>query len=101
MLARPEIRSREHILMWLASKPPDEKFEWSNPNECPCGQYMYKDHHINDDSWAAYETLREMNMVASRHRSFGSLYRAMRQRWEDGNGEDQWEPGFGVEWMVK
>ena len=39
MLSRPEINTREHILLWLASKPADEKYDWGNPFTCACGQY--------------------------------------------------------------
>jgi hypothetical protein len=39
MLSRPEIGTREHILLWLASKPPREKFVYESVKECACGQY--------------------------------------------------------------
>jgi hypothetical protein len=38
MLARPEIATREHVLMWLAAKDANERFEWLS-GDCPAGQY--------------------------------------------------------------
>lgn len=31
--------AREHIKLWLSSRPPREKFYWSDYGECVCGQY--------------------------------------------------------------
>jgi hypothetical protein len=39
MLSRPEVGTREHILLWLAGKDPDAEYQWENPQHCPCGQY--------------------------------------------------------------
>ena len=39
MLARPEVGSKEHILLWLAAQPQDKKFSYMTPSACACGQY--------------------------------------------------------------
>lgn len=39
MLARPEIGSREHMLLWLASKDPNETYNWRTSKQCACGVY--------------------------------------------------------------
>jgi hypothetical protein len=37
-LARPEVGTREHVLMWLATKNENQTYEWLS-GECPAGQY--------------------------------------------------------------
>jgi hypothetical protein len=81
MLARPEVGSKEHILLWLATKPPGEEFEWRDTNTCACGQYAYGD-HSGIGAWSEHQTLREMNQEAFHHHSFGSLYQAMLLLWK-------------------
>ena len=39
MLARPEIGSREHIILWLAIQPADETFPWNKADDCVCDRY--------------------------------------------------------------
>jgi len=84
MLARPEINSAEHILLWLASKPPQQRYRWPNRHSCACGQYWAK--HVDAEhpgSWAlrGSEALRLLNDIAfaCRPHTFGALHEAFAQ----------------------
>jgi hypothetical protein len=37
MLAKPEIGTKEHIVLWLSSKT--GPYDWVNVSVCACGQY--------------------------------------------------------------
>jgi hypothetical protein len=39
MLKRPEIGTKEHIILWLAGQPEHELFDWNHESTCACGQY--------------------------------------------------------------
>lgn len=99
MLSRPEIGSREHILLWLASKPEDKMFLWRHKDICACGQYSF-DCTGNALAWIDYmntKAIDDLNvagygLAVARSRStnnrverqepvrFGDLYREMRDR---------------------
>jgi hypothetical protein len=44
MLQRPEILTREHVLLWLSSKPTTETYDWM-ADDCPCATYT-KEHGL-------------------------------------------------------
>jgi hypothetical protein len=39
MLARPEPGTREHMLLWLASQPPEKTYPWALVTKCACAIY--------------------------------------------------------------
>ena len=80
MLARPEVGTKEHILMWLASKPADEVFNWHSTKHCACGQYA-ETFFYGLGCWSYNSALSEMNVVAFFIPTFGKLHEAMRERW--------------------
>jgi len=85
MLERPEIGSKPHIKLWVGSKDPKEKFDWSKQVDCACGQYS-REHYGADYDWLntpdIIPALRELNRIAqfcggcglSEGRTFGALY---------------------------
>lgn len=89
MLARPEIGSREHILLWLAGKPEDEKYNWHNHRQCACGQYSIE--MLNGTMrWQKYPNLDghgpqflcSLNYLAyCAPRTWGALYERARNAW--------------------
>lgn len=87
MLARPELGTREHILLWLARKDPTEKYEYELYEDCACGQYAREALGKSNLWWATFATfpagapLRELNYMASGHKTFGALYDHVRKRW--------------------
>jgi hypothetical protein len=90
MLARPEIGTRAHILLWVASKPPEEEYYWRDAQHCACGQYS-KEFYGEAGAWTVTNPLlpiHEMNGHASAvmnpHTScgtFGDLYRQLQLQW--------------------
>jgi len=83
MLARPEVKSAEHVLLWLASKPRSKRYIWRYVDKCPCGQYWTENvdaekpsgwtSHRNDKVWP----LHILNLIAQHCRpTFGDLYDA-------------------------
>jgi hypothetical protein len=86
MLARPEIGSKEHILLWLENKPPDEKYDWENYAECACGQYSRESLGKSNLWWIAYMAnpgcpMNDLNRVAFFYDTFGELLKAVRMQW--------------------
>ena len=87
MLARPEVGSREHILLWLAGKPADEMFNWKSSSRCACGQYSKK--YLNSEyAWISNPELSRMSDAVidvmdlrNAHCSFGVLYQTMLKKW--------------------
>lgn len=85
MLARPEIGSREHILLWLAGKPADEKFAYHNSQICACGQYS-SEHGNLCGIWIESKAVAEMDCAARAvsyhgYGTFGGLYKELSSRW--------------------
>lgn len=88
MLQRPEIGTREHILLWLASKPANESFYWLNPDICACGQYS-KEFFGDSQAWGGMTgPILHLNNIAGRLSSsiccpiyWGDLYDAARKAW--------------------
>jgi hypothetical protein len=90
MLARPEIGTKAHILLWLASKPPEESFYWRDWTVCACGQYSFA-HYGDSRQWTRVEPgapIHELNQMArwvtSRvdgYGKFGDLYRQAMMVW--------------------
>ena len=85
MLARPEIGSREHILLWLASQPKDRKYYWPCTTCCACAQYSEACGEPLS-FWVHTQPVIDMNAVArdvsgSKTGTYGKLYRALRKTW--------------------
>jgi hypothetical protein len=79
MLARPEVLSAEHILLWLAGKPPQQRYRWIDRATCACGQYW--EEYVNAErpgSWSRRggPALNQLNDIACHHRTFGALHQA-------------------------
>jgi len=81
MLSRPEIGSREHIMLWLASKDPRATYNWTCPFSCACATY-------SDDSygqryyWVNMLSLHDLNKLAYlRPWTYGALYKRARKAW--------------------
>ena len=87
MLARPEIGSREHILLWLAGKPADGTFDWNDPKKCAGGQYLYEStggwwtEYGRNGNEQNFDNLGALAAAACQHRTYGELYEAMRKQW--------------------
>jgi hypothetical protein len=90
MLARPEIGSKAHILLWLASKPPEEQFYWRDWTVCACGQYSFA-FYEDARAWTrqpATGPIHELNQMArwvsnrgTSYGRFGDLYRQALMVW--------------------
>jgi hypothetical protein len=87
MLQRPEILTREHIVLWLASKPADETYDWMLADEgCPCAIYT-REHGLAH--WSRCSELindvpgaPSLNKLArDGEKSWGSLYERAREAW--------------------
>jgi hypothetical protein len=66
MLSRPEIGTREHVLLWLGSKDPNARYQWEHPERCPCGQYR-REHRA--------EWINQLSVLAEQQpRTWGALY---------------------------
>jgi hypothetical protein len=79
MLARPEIGTKQHVILWLASKPVDETYDWCKGSECACGQYWGE--HVNKKfphMWRESPTMSWLNMLALDCKTFGELYQKAR-----------------------
>jgi hypothetical protein len=90
MLAKPEIGTREHILLWLSGKRPDEVFYWHEAADCACGQYA-KSFGLERE-WMKfltglvgrgdYPALSELNELAvMSDETFGDLYKSAEKAW--------------------
>lgn len=76
MLSRIEVGSREHILMWLADKDPQEGYDWLS-GFCPAAQYSreFGDEHIELN-------LNQLNDLARvEPHTFGALYERAEKAW--------------------
>jgi hypothetical protein len=85
MLARPEVGTREHILLWLASKPADATYAWADPFECACGKYS-REFLTYPTAWCGPgfipgAPLFELNSIARERANFGELYLVARDKW--------------------
>lgn len=87
MLARPELGTREHILLWLSSQPPEREYHWSDPQECACGTYARETMGKSNLWWAMYACqdgtpFAALNNLAFPHpRTYGVLYERARKAW--------------------
>ena len=87
MLARPEPGTREHILLWLDSKDPDEKYDWFSYANCACGCYAREALGKSNVWWIMNcvgmprVPLSELNILASHCETFGELASYARKRW--------------------
>lgn len=107
MLSRPEVNTKEHILLWLASKDAKEEFHWPNSRTCACAQYEAE--HGLSYSWIGpLAELNDIGEVLHYHKdkkerlrcllnggdpcslyefpgtnlTFGELYKAAREHWD-------------------
>jgi len=82
MLARPEIGTPAHILLWLAGKPADQEYNWSSYFDCACGQYSRE--HGMDVGRGWLDGLGPLNMEArERPWTFGALYERASKAWRE------------------
>ena len=85
MLARPEPNTREHILLWLSSKDPEEKYLWESYTFCACAAYARETMGLRDIRWAGEmypgSALGELNRMAMGLKTFGALYKRACERW--------------------
>jgi hypothetical protein len=92
MLARPEPGTREHMLLWLSSQNPDERYEWENTCRCACGRYARE--AMGKPNWWWGEQASRMldgsvgqafftlNSLAAIHpRTYGALHDRARRVW--------------------
>ena len=93
MLARPEVGTKEHVLLWLASKPPEETYIWEKGDICACGQYTTANADVKHNIhgyWARIPALCELNNLAcTEPRNFGALYERAYGAWS--HGGDVWD----------
>jgi len=88
MLARPEIGTREHIMLWLESKDPDEEYDWFSYARCACGQYAADGLGKSNLWWIINcvgmpkNPLSELNIMANYCKTFGELAKLVRERWD-------------------
>jgi hypothetical protein len=88
MLARPEPGTREHILLWLAGKDPNEKYDWKYATTCACGQYAREVFDMSNFAWTVFsmepegKPLFELNRIAATHDTFGALLEHARAAWQ-------------------
>ena len=61
MLQRPELNTREHIVLWLDGK--EGSFFWSDAQNCACGQYV-TEFKLAKDKWPG--PLGELNTIGGR-----------------------------------
>jgi hypothetical protein len=79
MLARPEVGSREHMLLWASGKPADQEYAWGSVKECACGQYSRDN---GSERWLFSENMGLLNRLAVEYpRTFGALYERMCKAW--------------------
>jgi len=81
MLSRPEIGTKEHILLWLASKDPQLEYSWRCPHGCAAATYC-----VENYDWAYHwidsDDLQEVSRKACpRPHTYGSLYQRMQKVW--------------------
>lgn len=88
MLARPEPGTREHMLLWLAGKAPDETYEYYSYADCACGQYARETMGLSNHRWAEElmgtskgRTFCELNRMAAQCATFGELYERAERAW--------------------
>jgi hypothetical protein len=82
MLARPEPGTREHILLWLASKDPNETYDWESYSKCACGTYVRECMSMSNFAWIAMPgPLVLLNNMAMRFKTYGDLYDYVHGQW--------------------
>ena len=87
MLARPEIGTRAHILLWLAGKDPKATYEWECYSLCACGQYARECAGKSNLWWTTVactpqgEPLFELNHLAQDAKTFGELHKRALAAW--------------------
>jgi hypothetical protein len=92
MLATPKAGTREHMLLWLAGKHPDERYVWESTSECACGRYARE--AMGKPNWwwtseAHYrlagstgQAFTQLNNLASHApRTYGALYERALAAW--------------------
>lgn len=88
MLARPEPGTREHILLWLASQPPEREYRWRNTIECACGIYAREAMGKSNLWWTVqthieYSPFSKLNILAMPFpHTFGALYERAQAAWK-------------------
>jgi hypothetical protein len=90
MLARPEIGTKAHILLWVASKPPKEEYYWRDGYQCACGQYS-QEFFGRASAWMRMPTSRAIHELNGHAGAvidprtdcgtFGDLYRQLQLQW--------------------
>jgi hypothetical protein len=85
MLARPEIGTREHILLWLASRNGAAGYEWGDVSVCPAALYA-ADHGLAGEwrlaQWQVTDSpLAELSTMAASRETYGELYAAALRLW--------------------
>jgi len=86
MLSRPEIGTKEHILLWLAGKDVKAEYEWRCPHSCPAGTYseeFYNYHYRWIEGDDVGRTLQEISRMAKRRpNNYGTLYKRAYKAWK-------------------
>ena len=85
MLSRPEIGTREHILLWLSSKPEDQAYEWIS-DLCPWAQYAgewlnFQPDIMGGNAPTTPELYGLNNFARVRPHTFGALSKRARELW--------------------
>jgi hypothetical protein len=94
MLQRPELATREHILMWLSGKPAAKAYTWLDSNCCPAGLYAEECLGMErNGGWGGIpvlshdivggtpELLSLSTLARAKPRTFGALYARARAAW--------------------
>lgn len=82
MLSRPEIGTREHVLLWLDSKDPKEGYCWEKT--CPAESYA-AEHGLDQVPWTS-----PISPLASGFpRTWGALAQRARDA-KDGTASNSW-----------
>lgn len=85
MLARPKLGTREHMLLWLAAKAPDETYEWESYEDCACGTYARETMDKSNWWWREFggKPFAWLNMLACHTpHTYGALYKRARKAHE-------------------
>lgn len=77
MLARPEIGSREHVLLWLAGDHQEPYYEWSRWTHCPRALYA-REHGLPE--WDGVDT-QLSDLAGEFPRTWAALHERASKAW--------------------
>jgi hypothetical protein len=113
MLARPEVGTRAHILLWLAGKNPKHFYQWDDCDDCAVAQYiMEKMHRHPFHLWGRIgidkklQPLHELNEIAYQvadsggGATFGDLYLAAQRAWNPEQKKEKTSDNAGPRFIV-